>query len=84
MRFKMDFSALPKCGARPKKNSTRTHPCRHIALANGRCYYHQGRPATHGYYTKTASKVRRQQKEFIKTTRTFLSSLEEIIDDKIE
>lgn len=84
MRFRMDFSKLPKCGAQPKKNSCRKHPCRHIALANGRCYYHQGRPATHGYYSQSAREMRKQQKELIKASRTLLSSLEELIDEEIE
>lgn len=84
MRFRMDFSKLPKCGAQPKKNSSRKHLCRHVALKNGRCYYHQGRPPMHGYYTKIAYKERTMRRELIITTRKSLVSLRELINEKSE
>lgn len=82
MRFRMDFSKLPKCGAQPKKNSLRRHPCRHIALENGRCYYHQGRTPKHGYYTQTAYKERILRRQLISSTRESLVSLSELINEK--
>ncbi|MFA6066443.1 MAG: hypothetical protein WC707_04675 [Candidatus Babeliaceae bacterium] len=82
MRFKMDFSRLPKCGAQPKKNSSRVHPCRHIALKNGRCYYHQGRPLKHGYYSEIACMERSERRQFINSTRTSLLSLNGLINEK--
>lgn len=80
MRFKMDFSKLPKCGAHPKKNSSRTHPCRHIALENGRCYYHQGRRPRHGHYTNKAHKEQLLRRLFIDETRTSLGFLNDMIN----
>lgn len=84
MRFRMDFSKLPKCGSQPKKNSSRTHPCRHIALKNGRCYYHQGRPPVHGSYTKVAYKERALNREYIIATRKSLVSLYKLLNEKNE
>jgi len=77
----MDFSKLPKCGSLPKKNSFRTHPCRHIALENGRCYYHQGRPTQHGRYSQATKRENRDKRTFIRSTRKSLESLAELIYD---
>jgi hypothetical protein len=79
MRFKQDFSKLPKCGSLPKKNSSRTYPCRHIALQNGRCYYHQGRPITHGKYAQSTLQEKRKGRLFISSMRQSLESLTELI-----
>ena len=79
MRFKQDFSKLQKCGAIPKKNSTRIHPCKHIALKNGRCYYHQGRPITHGKYAHATIQEKKQNRKFIASIRTSLENLQELI-----
>lgn len=73
MRFKMDFSKLPKCGAKPKINSVRKHPCKHVALKNGRCYYHQGRPARHGYYSKAGRQAQRA------ATRAYIISAQSLL-----
>ncbi len=79
MRFKQNFSKLPKCGAAPKKNSTRIHPCKHIALKNGRCYYHQGKPIVHGKYAKSTIQEKRTNRKFIASIRTSLDELKESI-----
>lgn len=81
MRFKMDFSKLPRCGAMPKTNSSRTIPCRHVALKNGsgRCYYHAGRPPVHGLYTKKSYYERTTQRHVINTLRQTSESLKEFI-----
>jgi len=83
MRFKMNFSNLPKCGAAPKKNSARIHPCKHIALENGRCYYHGGRRPTHGKYTKVTITKKRENKQFIKTAKESLNSLTELVHERV-
>lgn len=80
MRFKMDFSKLPKCGSLPKQHSSRAHPCRHIALVNGRCYYHQGRPIKHGKYSETTKKEHKRNRMFINEIRKSLESLAKIIN----
>lgn len=82
MRFKMDFSKLPKCSANPKMNSSRKHPCRHIALQNGRCYYHSGRPQSHGKYTKKTLVEKNTMKDQINEARHLLVHLKEHIDEK--
>lgn len=81
MRFKMDFSKLPRCGAKPKANSSRTLPCRHVALKdrNGRCYYHSGRPPEHGLYTKKSYNERTAQRRLINDQRQTSESLKELI-----
>ncbi|MCX5924608.1 MAG: hypothetical protein NTZ68_04245 [Candidatus Dependentiae bacterium] len=79
MRFKMDFSKLPKCGSLPKKNSSRIHPCKHIALQNGRCYYHQGRPITHGKYAQSTVESKRNSRLFISSMRQSMESLAELV-----
>jgi len=81
MRFKMDFSKLPRCGAKPKINSSRTLPCRHVALkdGNGRCYYHSGRPPKHGLYTKKAYNERTKQRRLIDEMRQTSELLKELI-----
>lgn len=81
MRFKMDFSKLPRCGAMPKMNSSRTIPCRHVALKNGsgRCYYHAGRPPIHGLYTKKSYYERTVQRHVINALRQTSESLKELI-----
>lgn len=39
---------LPKCGAKGRKTG---EPCRHVAMANGRCYVHGGRtPKGEGWH----------------------------------
>jgi len=35
----MSYRHLPRCGAYARSAG---HPCRHCAMANGRCYYHGG------------------------------------------
>lgn len=81
MRFKMDFSKLPRCGASPKEKSSRTLPCRHVALknGNGRCYYHAGRPPKHGTYTKKSYNQRTVQRGLINNLRQTAASLKENI-----
>lgn len=81
MRFKMDFSKLPRCGAKPKLNSTRILPCRHVALknGNGRCYYHSGRPSKNGLYTKKAYAERTVQRCLINEMRKTSESLKKLI-----
>lgn len=83
MRFKMDFSKLPKCGAKPKANSVRKHPCKHVALKNGRCYYHQGRPARHGYYSKEGQVQRAAIHAYIASAQTSLANIRSTINAKI-
>ncbi len=79
----MDFSILPKCNAKPKLKSTRTHPCRHIALENGRCYYHGGKNKTkHGLFTKTAKIERTNRRFMIDETRRLLKDLGDFINEK--
>ncbi len=82
MRFKMDFSKLPKCGAKPKINSMRKHPCKHVALKNGRCYYHQGRPIKHGYYSYVSRAQRVAVRQFIGTARASLMQVRDIINEE--
>ena len=82
MRFKMDFSKLPKCGAKPKRNSVRKHPCKHVALKNGRCYYHKGRPARHGYYSKEGRVQRAAMRAYIASARASLGSIKGTINAK--
>ena len=86
MRFKMDFSKLPRCGAKPKANSSRILPCRHVALksGNGRCYYHSGRPPKHGLYTKKSYSERAVQRRVINELRQEVTSLKEFIEQKNE
>ena len=81
MRFKMDFSKLPRCGSKPKVNSSRTLPCRHVALknGNGRCYYHAGRPPKHGLYTKKSYNERTTQRRLINDLRQTTKELKEFI-----
>lgn len=81
MRFKMDFSKLPRCGAKPKAQSSRTLPCRHVALknGNGRCYYHAGRPAKHGTYTKKSYAERTAQRRVIDDLRQTTKSLDKFL-----
>lgn len=38
--WNMKRDDLPKCGAKGRKTG---EPCRHVAMANGRCYVHGGR-----------------------------------------
>ena len=82
MRFKMDFSKLPRCGAKPKANSSRTLPCRHVALkgGNGRCYYHAGRPPKHGLYTKKSYNERTASRQLIDEMRQVSRSLKDLIE----
>jgi hypothetical protein len=78
----MNFSQLPKCGAKPKANSLRTWPCRHIALkknGTGRCYYHSGRPPRHGLYTKKSYSERTAQRHLIDEMRQTSELLKELI-----
>jgi hypothetical protein len=82
MRFKMDFSKLPKCGAKPKARSLRTHPCRHVALENGRCYYHNGRKPKHGNYTKKTKAERIERRYMIDVMKQSLTSLHKVIHEK--
>ncbi|MCX5922140.1 MAG: hypothetical protein NTX86_02330 [Candidatus Dependentiae bacterium] len=86
MRFRMDFSKLPRCGAKPKVNSARTLPCRHVALknGNGRCYYHAGRPLKHGLYTKKSYNERTVQRCLINDLRHTAESLKEFIKSQKE
>lgn len=83
MRFKMDFSQLPKCGAKPKANSSRTLPCRHVALKNGtgRCYYHSGRPPKHGLYTKKSYSERTAQRHLINEMRQTSELLKKLVKE---
>ena len=83
MRFQMDFSKLPKCGAKPKKGSSRTSPCRHIALQNGRCYYHGGRPIQHGRYSKAAKNERAQNRNLINQAKQVLRALEDHVNEAL-
>ena len=78
MRFKMDFSKLPRCGAKARSNFNL--PCRHVALANGRCHYHGGKvPIKHGRYTKAAQAERTKQRLSIDEMRQSTLSLDSII-----
>jgi len=80
----MDFSKLPRCGAKPKANSSRILPCRHVALknGNGRCYYHSGRPPKNGLYTKGAYAERTAQRRIINGLRQTSESLKELIKEQ--
>lgn len=76
----MSIKHSPKCGAKAKSRDGK--PCLHVALANGRCYYHGGRctgPRTiagkqkckevnirHGYYSKEAMEERKAFRETLK------------------
>ena len=74
MRFKMDFSSLPRCGATARSNGGR--PCRQAAMSNGRCYYHGGSsPIKNGMYTKMAKAQRKKQRILIDKTRDILRDL---------
>jgi hypothetical protein len=80
----MDFSKLPRCGAKPKANSLRTWPCRHVALkdGNGRCYYHSGRPPKHGRYTQKSYNERTAQRYLINEMRQASASLKKLVEVK--
>ena len=84
MRFKMDFSKLPRCGAKPKANSSRILPCRHVALkdGNGRCHYHSGRPPKNELYTNKACAERSAQRQVINGMRRTSESLKELIQSQ--
>ena len=83
MRFKMDFSKLPKCGAKPKAKSVRKHPCKHVALRNGRCYYHKGRPIKHGYYSYVNCTQRASMHQFIGAAKKSLMQARGIINEEV-
>lgn len=86
----MTYRQLPRCGAYARSAD---RPCRHVALANGRCYYHGGKstgPKTpqgkavckktkmkHGKYTK--EKIEERQR-FRNEFKKMQSTLEEIIE----
>jgi len=73
----MGYGHLPKCGAKAKSNNR--SPCRQVALANGRCYYHGGAMTIkHGRYTKQAVAARKETRKRIKEHRESLKALEEI------
>lgn len=79
MRFKMDFSRLPKCGARTKSSG---EPCRHPALSNGRCHYHGGKSKMkHGNDTKQAKAMRHSNKEFIRKVQDDVSKIHRLIQE---
>ena len=87
----MTYRQLPRCGAYARSAD---RPCRHVALANGRCYYHGGKSAgprtakgkmlckqarvTHGKYTK--EKIT-ERKEFRGQLKEMRLALNEIIEN---
>ncbi len=79
MRFKMDFKSLPRCGAKAKSNFGL--PCRHVAMKNGRCYYHGGStPIKHGRYSKAAQANRTQQRSIINEMRQASVALSDLVN----
>lgn len=68
-----------RCGA--KARSAGGRPCRHVALANGRCHYHGGKAAiTHGRETKQAHAERTRQRKIINEMRASVKSLETLVN----
>jgi hypothetical protein len=75
----MDFKSLPRCGAKAKSNFGL--PCRHVAMKNGRCYYHGGStPIKHGRYTKAAAAKRTQQRSLINEMRQASAALSDLVN----
>lgn len=77
MRFRMDFSKLPKCNAKTKHGK---HPCRHIALANNRCHYHGGKtPVKHGAYTRKSEKELAESRDLMKSLKQENKEMKDLI-----
>jgi len=73
----MSYQHLPKCGAYARSAG---RPCKHCAMANGRCYYHGGSSRVkHSRYTKQALKGKRGIRIRIKEHREVLRGLKEKI-----
>jgi len=69
----MGYQHLPKCGAYARSTGK---PCRHCAMANGRCYYHGGASIVkHGKYTKQAILEKKKVRKLIKEQREALKEL---------
>lgn len=81
MRFRMDFSKLPRCGAKARSNSG--NPCRHVALKNGRCHYHGGKALTkHGHYLRASKIERSRRRAFISEMRQSIRLFGDFINEK--
>lgn len=86
--YVLTYHKLPRCGAYARSAD---RPCRHVALANGRCYYHGGKSTgpktprgraickknkmTHGRYTKENIEERKAFRNNLKEIKVTLNKL---------
>ena len=83
MAFCMDFSTLPRCGAKTKQRNHQ--PCMQAACPNGRCYFHGGkRPIKHSMQTKMAHAQRKQSRQLIDQARNNLASMKALVSDSLK
>lgn len=74
---------LPRCGAKARSNDGK--PCRQIAMENGRCYWHGGvTKIKHGRETKMAHAERTRQRLMINAMRDAVTSLEILVDERVQ